>query len=189
MASNMRRVTKIVKRDKKYKKEFDDIYENGVNSDNIIDAIAVFESALTTPNARFDKYLRGDVHALSKQEKKGYKRFIELGCINCHNGVNVGGNMYQKAGIMSNLSSNNKYLGRYNVTKREKDKYVYKVPSLRNIELTAPYFHDGSVNSLREAVYKMGIYQLGIVIGDKDLDDIVAFLKTLTGQSPKILEK
>jgi len=188
MANTIQNVVKMAEDDPFYKKEFSIIYTDGVNAKNILNAIAEFERALTTPNSKFDKYLRGDKKALNSQEIRGWKRFNDLGCISCHNGVNIGANMYQKSGIIVAIKDKES-LGRYNITKRDVDKFVFKVPSLRNIELTAPYFHNGSTDTLENAIYKMGYYQLGISIDGEDIQDIQAFLKTLTGQTPKILQK
>lgn len=169
-----------------YKKEFKKIYKDGVTQNNLIESIVEFEKALITPNSKFDKYLRGDSTAITAQEKRGYEIFKEAGCISCHNGVNVGGNMFQKVGLMVPYKSGSK--GRYNLTLRERDKFVYKVPSLRNIELTAPYLHDGTVQTLRDAIIFMREYQLDIIETDSEVDDIEAFLKTLTGEMPEILK-
>ncbi|MDF1875375.1 c-type cytochrome [Sulfurimonas sp. SAG-AH-194-I05] len=170
-----------------YKKEFKKLFEEGITKDTISSVIAEFEKALTTPHSRFDKYLRGDSKALNEQEKRGYTRFKELGCISCHNGVNIGGNMYQKFGIM--LPYEEVIGGRVHVTGRERDRDVLKVPTLRNIALTAPYLHDGSLNTLLEIIADMKEHQLGIVGADAQDRDIEAFLKTLTGETPAILEE
>ena len=180
-------IEEVIERLKKshYKNQFESI-----TIDTIIEAIVEFEKALTTPNSRFDKYLRGEKNALNKQELKGYKSFKTLGCITCHNGVNMGGNMYQKIGIMipyDHAADDTSFNGRFNVTKRLRDKGVFKVPTLRNIELTAPYLHDGTTTTLRDVVIDMREHQLGILDEDESIDDIVAFLKTLTGEQPKIL--
>lgn len=178
-----------------YKKKFSDIYADGVTQKNIADLLGEFEKALITPNSRFDQYLRGDEDALSEKEKKGYKTFQDLGCIACHNGVNIGGNMYQKIGVMveydyPDANTNKRALdGRYNVTLRQRDKRVFKVPSLRNIALTAPYLHDGSAKSLRDAIIEMREHQLGILEKNSEIEDIEMFLKTLNGEAPKILEE
>ncbi|MDQ7045271.1 MAG: cytochrome-c peroxidase [Sulfurimonas sp.] len=174
----------------KYKEKFENLFPEGVTKDSIAQVIEEFEKALTTPNSRFDKYLRGDEYALNEQELRGYKAFQNQGCISCHNGVNIGGNMYQKMGIMipyDHTVDATSIEGRYAVTGRQRDKAVFKVPTLRNIDLTAPYLHDGSATSLRDVVLDMREHQLGILEEDKSIDDIVAFLKTLTGESPKIL--
>jgi len=180
--------------DSLYKEKFSLIYKDGVTKENIAEVLAEFEKALITPNSRFDQYLRGDEDALSEQEKRGYQTFQDLGCIACHNGVNIGGNMYQKIGIMieydhMDASIENRELnGRYNVTLRERDKRVFKVPTLRNIALTAPYLHDGSAETLRDAIIDMREHQLGILEENSEIEDIEMFLKTLNGETPKILD-
>lgn len=163
-----------------YESEFKKIYSDGITEYNIVDALAEFEKTLITPNSRFDKFLLGDENALSKDEKEGYEIFKNKGCIACHHGVNIGGNHYNKFGAFSYISSDN--FGRYNITKKEEDKFYFKVPSLRNIELTAPYFHDGREDSLKKAVETMAFVQLGRPITEDEIDKIVSFLKTLTGQ-------
>ncbi len=163
-----------------YDDEFKKIYPQGITKDNIADAIAEFEKTLITPNSRFDNYLRGDTSALSKKEKEGYELFLKKACIMCHNGVNVGGNHFSKFGNLFTIKNN--WLGRFEVTKKEQDKYYFKVPSLRNIALTSPYFHDGREPSLKKAVKLMAKAQLGRDIKDEEADKIVAFLKTLTGK-------
>lgn len=166
-----------------YKKAFEAIYKDGISKNNITDAIAEYEKTLITPNAPFDKYLKGDNNALSKEAKEGYEIFKTKGCVLCHQGINIGGNMYNKFGIYS--ESNSKDLGRYDVTHKERDKGYFKVPSLRNIARTAPYFHDGSEPSLREAVLTMSEYQLGREITNEEVNKILAFLKSLNGELPK----
>jgi len=168
--------------------EFQSAYAAGITDKTAIDAIATFVRSLITPS-RFDRYLRGDAGAISTEEMQGYARFKSYGCVACHQGVNVGGNMYQKFGVMGDYfaqrgSVTPADLGRYNVTKREADKFVFKVPSLRNIELTAPYFHDGSAATLEAAVEIMFRYQLGRDAPREDKALIIKFLKTLTGEHP-----
>lgn len=157
--------------------------KNPITYDNLAKAIAAFESTLITKD-RFDDFLKGDDNALTKEEIKGLKTFIEVGCIQCHNGALLGGNSYQKMGKM-NPYENTKDLGRYNVTKKEDEKYVFKVPSLRNVALTAPYFHDGSVQTLEEAVRKMAWLQLNKELTDEEVQSIVTFLKALTDKTKK----
>jgi cytochrome c peroxidase len=166
-----------------YKRLFDTIYPEGITKHNIANALAEYEKTLITPNAPFDKYLRGDADALTKDEKEGYELFKTKGCVSCHHGVNLGGNLYNKFGVFED--PNSQQLGRYNVTKKERDKYYFKVPTLRNIEHTAPYFHDGRTYNLKEAVLIMAQYQLGREITNEEVDKIVAFLKTLSGELPK----
>ena len=170
-----------------YKREFEKVYAQGLTKQTIIDAIATFEQALITPNSAFDRYLRGDKEALSASAKRGFELFVSKGCITCHHGVAIGGNMYNKFGVLDELNS--KHLGRYNVTKREQDKYVFKVPSLRNIELTAPYLHDGSIDNLDDVIRLMAKYQLGRFFKPQQLQDIKAFLLSLTGELPAIVKE
>lgn len=169
-----------------YKKDFSHIYKNGITKKNIANAIAEFEKTLITPNSRFDKFLSGNKNALSDYEKEGFDLFKNKGCITCHHGINIGGNQYNKFGALLEIENNN--LGRYNVSKNEDDKYYFKVPSLRNIELTAPYFHDGREESLVKAIELMSLVQLGRPIKKNEILKIVAFLKTLNGEV-KIIEE
>jgi cytochrome c peroxidase len=166
---------------------FKGAYTDGLQSKNIQSAIAEFQRTLATPNSKFDKYLRGDKNALNADEQKGYQLFKNYGCIACHQGVNVGGNMYQVFGVMGDYfkqrgNMTEADLGRYNVTKNDADKHMFKVPSLRNVAVTAPYFHDGSVKTLPEAVEVMFRYQLGRSAPQSEKDLIVKFLQTLTGE-------
>lgn len=176
-----------ISKDKKYQRAFLTSYKDGISQANIQNALATFERTLITPNSRFDKYLRGDNAAISEIEKTGYKKFKQFGCIACHQGVNVGGNMFQKFGVMGDYfqqrgKPTEADLGRYLVTKEESDKHVFKVPSLRNVVLTAPYFHDASAKTLEDAVDIMFRFQLGRVGSKEDKDAIVKFLNTLTGE-------
>jgi len=165
-----------------------DMYVDGkINIDQVTDAIAAFEETLTTPNSKFDHWLNGYEDAINETEEEGYKLFKDKGCIACHNGVGVGGGSYQKFGIAKPYDKDTHTLGRYNVTKEEKDKYYFKVPLLRNIELTSPYFHDASTWDLNEAVKIMAEYQLGITVTDGETSKIVAFLRTLTGDQPSVI--
>ena len=163
-----------------YKKKFNAIYGNGITKENIADAIAEYEKTLITPNSPFDLYLKGNQDVLTQDQKEGYELFKTKGCIACHHCVNIGGNLYNKFGIYTD--SRSKDLGRYNVTHNERDRYYFKVPTLRNIEKTAPYFHDGRTTDLAEAVRIMAMYQLGRKITDEEVKKIVAFLKSLNGQ-------
>jgi cytochrome c peroxidase len=169
-----------------YKEKFKSIYKDGITKENITNAIAEYEKTLITPNSPFDNYLKGDKSALTKEQKEGYELFKAKGCVACHQGINVGGNMYNKFGIFED--SNTTDLGRYEVTHRERDKYYFKVPSLRNIAKTAPYFHDGRTYSLRVAVLTMAEYQLGRKITLDEADKIVAFLHSLSGKLPQDIE-
>ena len=153
-------------------------------------AIAVFEATLITPNAPFDKYLQGDESALTATQKQGLQLFMDKGCSVCHNGMNLGGGMYAPFGVVENpgadlLPPNDK--GRFTVTKSVSDQYVYKVPTLRNIALTAPYFHTGRSWDLRQAVAVMGVSQLGAQLTAGETEKIAAFFDALTGEQPKIV--
>ncbi len=165
-----------------YKKKFKEVYGvNYVTADMIADAIAEFEKTLITPDSKFDLYLKGKVK-LSPDEEKGLKLFKRYGCITCHNGINFGGNSFQKFGAVIPYKWKPYFPDRYQITKKEYDKNVYRVPSLRNVECTYPYFHDGSAKTLEEAVRKMAYHNLGIELTDKETMYIVKFLKTLTGK-------
>ena len=173
-------VVKRVEANAKYKASFDKIYGQ-ITMQNITDAIAEFEKTLITPNSPFDRYLNGDENAISNQAKRGWEAFKSNGCIACHQGQNVGGTMYQKIGIFEPYP-NQENLGRYEITKIESDKMVFKVPSLRNVAKTAPYYHDGSIPTLDACVQFMAYYQLGRFLDQQTVDDIVAFLESLTGE-------
>jgi cytochrome c peroxidase len=158
--------------------------------DNIGRAIAVFEATLITPDSAFDRWLNGDDAALDDTQKAGLKLFVDKGCVTCHNGVNIGGGSYAKFGVVSNPGP--EYLpaedaGRYAVTKANADRYVFKVASLRNVDLTAPYFHTGTTFDLKKAIAVMGDAQLGVKLSDDETTKIAAFLKTLTGKQPDIV--
>ncbi len=169
-----------------YKAKFDAIYKDGITKNNIADAIAEYEKTLITPDSPFDEYLRGNKNALTQEQKEGYELFKTKGCISCHQGINIGGNMYNKFGVFTDTNSSN--LGRYNVTHKERDKHYFKVPSLRNVARTAPYFHDGRTYSLEDAVFSMALYQLGRKITPQEVEKIVAFLHSLNGKLPKNIE-
>ena len=170
-----------------YQNAFKQAFPDGVTASNVQNALATYERTLLTPNSRFDQYLLGNTDILTRQEKYGYQRFKDYGCIACHQGVNIGGNMFQKFGVMGDyfkargnpLESD---LGRYLLTQAEEDRHVFKVPSLRNVAVTAPYFHDASAKTLEEAVDVMFKYQLGRNPSQEDKDLIIQFLKTLTGE-------
>jgi len=169
-----------------YPSLFSASYPDGITRDNMLDALVVFERSLITPNAPFDRWLRGDSDALSAAAREGYQRFQQLGCISCHQGVNIGGNLFQRIGIFGDFFADKAATtfpdqGRYNITGRERDRHVFRVPSLRNVAVTAPYFHDGRTNSLREAIELVGRYQLNRELSAQDLDYLEAFLRSLTG--------
>lgn len=151
---------------------------------NIGNAIGAFERTLLTPS-RMDAFMQGNKNALSAKEKQGLNKFMQMGCTSCHNGVNFGGEMYQKIGLAKEYPT--KDFGRYSVTKKAGDKFLFKVPQLRNITKTGPYLHDGSIKSLDEVIKIMGIYQLDRELTPEDISDIKAFLTTLEAKKlPKI---
>ncbi|MCS6096315.1 cytochrome-c peroxidase [Shewanella baltica] len=170
-----------------YRAHFAKVYgDENITIDRLTDAIAAFEKTLVTPNSPFDQYLSGKQDAISMEAKAGYQLFKSKGCVSCHNGPAVGGTMYMKMGLIKPFHTNNPAEGRIAVTGKEADKFVFKVPTLRNIELTYPYFHDGSVWTLKEAVNTMADIQLGQKLSDKENLEMVAFLVSLTGDQPQI---
>ena len=177
-----------------YKELFSKAFPNEkapITYDNLKKAIGAFERKLITPS-KFDKYIAGDDKALSNKEKKGLQTYINYGCTTCHNGSLLGGNSYQKFGVFADYwsltKSKNIDNGRFDFTKKEEDKYVFKVPSLRNIEKTGPYFHDGSVSNLKDAVRIMAKSQMNLNILETEVDEIITFLNTLTGEVPNELK-
>jgi len=170
-----------------YKQKFENIYENGITEDNIVDAIAEYEKTLITPNSPFDRYLMGEKNAITQDQKEGYEIFKDKGCIACHHGINVGGNLYNKFGVMEAAKSKRK--GRYEVTKKEEDIYYFKVPSLRNINKTSPYLHDGRYTDLSDVVKFMARFQLGRTITEEEVAKVVKFLESLDGDKPKTAQK
>jgi len=155
-----------------------------VTIEEVTKAIAAFEETLVTPNSRFDKWLKGDKKALSKNELEGYKLFKDSGCVACHNGPAVGGNSFQKMGLVEAYKASSPAEGRSAVTGKDADRFNFKVPTLRNVEMTYPYFHDGAANTLPEAVDTMARIQLGKKFTADENAKVVAFLKTLTGDQP-----
>ncbi len=185
MASTHKLAVEVVASITGYQAEFKRAFgSEGVDIDKITTAIAEFEKTLVTPNSRFDQWLLGNKDAINEEEKKGYQLFKSSGCTACHNGVAVGGNSYQKMGLITPYKTDNKATGRFGVTKKESDKFMFKVPTLRNIELTYPYFHDGNAATLTDAVQTMGKIQLAKEFSQEENASIVAFLKTLTGDQP-----
>lgn len=187
MASTWPQVIEKLRADAEYRRLFARAYDTGISSTNIKHAIAEFERTLLTPNSRFERFLKGDAEAITEAEKAGYLLFKSYGCASCHQGQNVGGNLFQVLGVMGDYFSDHKIendadYGRYNVTGREEDKHKFKVPSLQLAVLTAPYFHNGSHASLAEAIRTMAQYQLGRTIPDDDIRLIIHFLYTLPGE-------
>ena len=178
-----------------YVRAFDELYEDGVTEDNAVDAIAEFERTLVTPDAPFDDFLRGDSEALDDRQLAGLEAFIDTGCTTCHGGKILSHDDYQKMGLVHDYFADrgteitDADLGRYNVTGDEDDRHFFKVPTLRNVELNHPYFHDGQVETLEEAVDKMAYYQLGTELDEETTGDIVAFLESLTGDIPEVSDE
>ena len=177
-----------LKRDKHLTYQFKKAYPDGWSQANITNAIECFEKTLLTPNSRFDKYLRGDDDALTDEEEDGYELFKHYSCATCHVGPNVGGESYELMGLRKHYFADRgleltvEDNGRFKETGEERDRHRFKVPGLRNVALTWPYYHDGTKESLKEAVCDMGTYQVGVALTDEEEDKIVAFLNTLTGE-------
>lgn len=185
MASTHTLAVDVVESIPGYRREFKQVFgSESVTIDYITDAIAEFEKTLVTPNSPFDQWLLGDENAITAVEKEGYALFKASGCVACHNGEAVGGNSFQKMGIIEPYKTANTAEGRVAVTGKDTDRFMFKVPTLRNVEMTYPYFHDGEAATLTEAVDVMGRLQLGRQFTDRENGAIVAFLKTLTGDQP-----
>lgn len=167
MGANISELAQKLDADPGLHREFIAAYGRGPDADTIVDALASFERTLVTPGSKFDRWLEGDASALSAEEQEGYRLFKSLGCVSCHQGVNIGGNLFERHGIFRPLAS----------PKPE----ILRVPSLRNVAATAPYFHDGSSETLDDAVRKMGVAQLNSTLTDGQVKAIVAYLQTLTG--------
>jgi cytochrome c peroxidase len=195
MASEWPALLAALNSSKHYSKLFGDIYGHQIRKLDVLDALVTFQRSLSTPNARFDRFLRGDKSALSDLELNGYRMFKSYGCTSCHQGRNIGGNLFEKFGVFADAYADTDTgtpaqavimddgdLGRFTITHAEEDKGVFRVPSLRNVALTAPYFHDGRIWSLASAVRIMSKLQLGHDIPTDDIDAIVAFLQTLNGE-------
>jgi len=189
MNGNWENILTRLRADPSYVKQFMWSYRTGLTRENVKHAIATFERSLTTPDSAFDNFLRGDETAISHDQKEGFKLFQQYGCISCHQGINVGGNLHAKLGTFTDPFDNdesapqsNFTLGRYNITNEDDDKYVFRVPSLRNVEQTAPYFHSGDINDLEEAIVFMARCQLGREIDAIDAGLIADFLRSLTGK-------
>ena len=187
MGSDWNTIVQRINEDADYRAGFSAAYPDAVTKANIQSALAAYERTLLTPGSRFDQYLLGNTSILTLDEKYGYQRFKDYGCIACHQGVNIGGNMFQKFGVFGDYIADRGNptvadQGRFNITGDEADRSVFKVPSLRNVALTAPYFHDGSAPTLEKAVDVMFQYQLGRMPSAEDKALIIKFLKTLSGK-------
>lgn len=189
MGQSLREARATLEADGRYTRDFEAAYADGLTEANLRDAIATYERSLVTPNAPFDRYLRGERAALGDQAFQGYRLFKTYGCASCHQGRNVGGNMVQKLGVLRDYFADRGEvgpgdLGLAAITQREEDRFVFRVPSLRNVALTAPYLHDGSAATLEDAVEIMAEYQLGRFLSTEEVSAIVAFLHALTGEQP-----
>jgi cytochrome c peroxidase len=187
MGSSWAAILVVLRQDSEYLTAFQASYGAGPDEASIKDAIVTFERSLYTPNAPFDRWLKGEEGALTADELAGYELFMDVGCVTCHQGVNIGGNMFQVFGKFHPYYEDHEInsradLGRFNVTGRERDRHAFKVPTLRNVALTAPYLHDGSMTSLGEVVSTMAWYELGAELDDGEVSLIVAFLESLTGE-------
>ncbi len=195
MGSNWNQVIAKLEQDPEMVRRFDEVYDDGITGENIVAAIASFERTLVTVNSPFDRWLRGDETALSERELRGYQLFKSYGCIACHQGANVGGNLYGKMGAMGdyfkdkNVPLRNVDMGRFNVTGREQDRHMFKVPSLRLASHYSYFFHDASADSLEKAIRIMGRYQLGRDIPAEDIALIAEFIHTLAGQHPRLKDE
>ena len=170
-----------------YVAEFKGVFgKEQIDMDMVTSAIAAFEETLVTPNSRFDKWLKGDDKALDAKELAGYTLFKESGCVACHNGPAAGGTSFQRMGLVEPYQSTSPAEGRSAVTGVDADRFNFKVPTLRNVEMTYPYFHDGEAATLEQAVDIMGRLQLGRTYSDDEIGKIVAFLKTMTGDQPQL---
>lgn len=162
-----------------YKEAFEENYKEGVTKENILDALEQFQKTLITQSP-FDDYLRGDENAITQDQKKGFELFKRKGCISCHNGVNIGGASFSRLGVVNSLAV--EQTGLYEVTGNELDRFFFKVPSLRNVELTYPYFHTGEISELKEAIKVIAKIQLGLDLQEDEIALIEEFLKSLTGK-------
>ncbi len=195
MGSSWNEILDKLNHSPEYAGQFEKIYHvKEITADLVREVISTFERELVTTNSPFDRWLKGDKNALTIQQKEGYKLFKTYGCVSCHHGVNVGGNMFERLGIFLNFYETHpesaKDLGRFNITNQTHThtRNEFKVPSLRNIALTSPYLHDGSVKTLREMINIMALYQLGETLPDSEIMAIEAFLNSLTGQKPAVLK-
>lgn len=192
MGNNFKNIIETLEKDNYYNKTFHKIYKDGITKENIGNALEEFQKTLITPSP-FDEYLRGNQNALTPNQKKGYELFQKKGCVSCHNGINLGGGLYARFGLIDksiieslenedNFKKINPHFGLYNITKNDFDKYYFKVPSLRNVALTGPYLHDGRVETLKEAIKSIAKAQLGLNLTKEEIFLIEEFLKSLNGK-------
>jgi cytochrome c peroxidase len=186
MAFTHELAVKVIASIPQYTREFEGVFGTpAVDIDRVTAAIAAFEETLVTPNSRFDKWLAGDDKTLTAEEFEGYRLFKNSNCVICHNGPAAGGASFQKMGLVESYVTDNPALGRAAVTHKDADRFMFKVPTLRNVDLTYPYFHDGAADTLAQAVDVMGRVQLGRRFTDAENARVVGFLKTLTGEQPR----
>ena len=177
-----------LQQDVNFTKAFTEVYPEGYSEKSITNAIEEFEKTLLTPNSRFDRYLKGEKSAINDTELTGYELFKKYDCATCHVGETLGGQSYELMGVKRDYFADRgsemteEDNGRFKQTKTDRDKHRFKVPGLRNIALTAPYFHDGSIKTMKDAVDYMAKYQVDAILSNEELGEIVAFLETLTGE-------
>jgi cytochrome c peroxidase len=187
MASSWPEIVRKLTEDTAFKTGFEASYPGGITQETVCDAIATFEKTLLTPNSDFDKFLLGNMAALTASAKQGHALFMQSGCATCHSGIAMGGRSFEKMGRTADYFADRGNptaadVGRASVTKNDRDKQAFKVPTLRNVALTAPYFHDASAKTLTDAVRKMGRYQIGKTFSDAETAQLVSFLESLTGE-------
>lgn len=192
MGFSLQGVTDYINEQETYTSALTELYDDGVTIENVAHAIAEYERTLTTPNSPFDQWLQGNDEAMSEQALAGLATFMDVGCISCHRGEGLGGTLYQPVGLLNDYFERRggeiteADLGRFNVTGEERDRHRFKVPLLRNVELTAPYFHDGHEESLQGAIRTMAWSQLDRELSDEEVANIEAFLISLTGERPTV---
>lgn len=187
LGSTWEKIVARLKQVSEYRQTFNQIYHEELNVSSLKDTLTVYQESLYTPNSRLDQFLRGNKAALTATEQTGYNLFKSYGCVSCHQGMNVGGNLFQRFGVMGDYFADRGNmtqadLGRFNATQDQADRYVFRVPSLRNVAVTPPYFHDGSAQTLEQAITIMGKYQLGRSLTQTEVDQIAQFLRSLTGE-------
>lgn len=183
MNSNFAEIIQKLNQSDDFSQAFSVLSPDGITQEAIIQALVTFEEGLITPDAAIDRFIKGDKSALTVQQKRGYEKFIGFGCVSCHQGVNIGGNLYQRLGRIDSVPSHLlEDKGRSVITNNAADEHVFKVPSLRNIKRTGPYFHDGSVATLDEAVRIMAQGQLGIALEDSDVKDLLSLFDAFNGE-------
>ena len=183
MGSNFPEIIQKLKQSNAFAQAFRALNPNGISQEAIIQALVTFEEGLVTPDAAIDRFIKGDENALTLQQKRGFEKFVGFGCVSCHQGINIGGNLYQRIGRIDSVPSHLlEDKGRSVITNNVIDEHVFKVPSLRNIKRTGPYFHNGSVATLDEAVRIMAQGQLGINLTEQDVQDLLSLFDAFNGE-------